>query len=61
MIILALVVLVIAIGGQAKADVLFAAIWQKDGGPAFQARHGLTGAQYQQAFDQLVGQGFRLR
>ena len=60
MIVVALVVLVIAIGGQAKADALFAAIWQKDGGPAFQARHNLTGAQFQQAFDQLVGEGFRL-
>jgi len=60
MIVFALVVLVIPIGGQAKADVLFAAIWQKDNGPAFQARHGLTGPQYQQTFDQLVGQGFRL-
>ena len=97
MIVVALVVLVIAIGGQAKADALFAAIWQgrrtslsgpaqlnrravpagtrparrrglpayvrewiygwrgaalrghweKDGGPAFQARHNLTGAQFQ--------------
>ena len=60
MIVVALVVLVIAIGGQAKADALFAAIWQKDGGPAFQARHNLTGAQFQQGLDQLVGEGFRL-
>jgi DNA-binding ferritin-like protein len=43
------------------SDTLFAAIWEKDGGPAFQARHNLTGAQYQQTFDQLVGEGFRLR
>ncbi len=34
----------------------FAAIWVKPGGPAFVARHGLTSAQYQQQFDQLVGQ-----
>ena len=39
----------------------FAAIWEQDGGPAFQARHNLTADQYQQTFDQLVGQGFRLR
>jgi CubicO group peptidase (beta-lactamase class C family) len=31
------------------------------GAPAWVARHGLTTAQYQQAFDQNVGQGFRLR
>ena len=54
-------VLAFAIAGQAKAEVLFAGIWEKDGGPAFQARHKLTAAQYQQAFDELVGQGFRLR
>ena len=39
---------------------IFAGIWQQDGGPAFQARHNLNAAEYQQAFDQLVGQGFRL-
>jgi len=39
----------------------FAAIWQQDGGPAFQARHNLSAGDYQQTFDQLVGQGFRLR
>jgi len=30
------------------------------GAPAWQARHGLTAAQYQTTFDQLVGQGYRL-
>ncbi|WP_406469649.1 hypothetical protein OH738_25235 [Streptomyces hirsutus] len=38
----------------------FAAIFEQRSGPAFQARHGLTAAQYQQTFDDLVGQGFRL-
>lgn len=38
---------------------IFVAVWEKDGGPSFDARHGLTGEQYQQAFDQLVGNGFR--
>jgi hypothetical protein len=38
----------------------YAAIWELTAGPAWQARHGLTAAQYQQAFDQLVGQGLRL-
>jgi hypothetical protein len=61
MIVVALLVLVFAIAGQAKAEVLFAAIWEQAGGPAFQARHNLTAAQFQQTFDQLVGQGFRLR
>lgn len=30
------------------------------GAPAWQARHGLTSAQYQAAFDQFVAQGYRL-
>jgi hypothetical protein len=39
----------------------FAAVWEKKAGPAWTARHGLTGAQYQQAFDDLKAQGYRLR
>lgn len=43
--------------GQAR----YAAIWEKPvGGPAWVARHGLTSAQYQAAFDAYVAQGFRL-
>ncbi|MFE9629373.1 hypothetical protein [Streptomyces sp. NPDC006527] len=38
---------------------LFAAIFEQRPGPAFQARHGLTANQYQQTFNDLVGQGFR--
>ncbi|WP_255258783.1 hypothetical protein [Bacillus pseudomycoides] len=38
----------------------FAAIWEKSGGPEWQARHGLTSPQYQQTFDRLVAQGYRL-
>ncbi|AFE04884.1 beta-lactamase [Corallococcus coralloides DSM 2259] len=38
----------------------FAAIWQQDGGPAFVARHNLTGSEYQAAFDATVAAGFRL-
>ena len=34
----------------------FAAIWVKQAGPVFVARHGLTSQQYQQAFDTFVGQ-----
>ena len=44
-------------GGQAR----YAAIWRKiAGAPAWQARHGLTAQQYQQTFNQLVGEGYRL-
>src|SRR5665809_91564 len=45
-----------AVNGQER----FAAIWEQDGGPAFVARHNLDAGQYQQAFDEFVGQGFRL-
>jgi hypothetical protein len=46
------------VGGQAR----FAAIWEKGPCPPFVARHGLTSQEYQQQFDQLVGQqGFRLK
>jgi hypothetical protein len=38
----------------------YAAFWQKSAGPAWQARHGLTSAQYQQVFDTLTRQGYRL-
>ena len=36
----------------------YAAIWEKRQGPPWQARHGLTAAQYQQEFDKLVRQGY---
>jgi len=45
-----------SVGGQPR----YAAIWEQFGGPGFAARHGLTAGQYQQAFDEFVGQGFRL-
>jgi CubicO group peptidase (beta-lactamase class C family) len=39
----------------------YAAIFRQiSGAPAWQARHGLTPAQYQATFDQLVAQGYRL-
>ena len=44
-----------SVGGRDR----YAAIWDKSDGPAFQARHGLTSDQYQQTFDDLVGQCFR--
>jgi hypothetical protein len=38
----------------------YAALWEKTAGPAWAARHGLSSADYQHTFDQLVGQGYRL-
>lgn len=46
-------------GYQSGGEDRFAAIFEQGDGPAFAARHGLTPAQYQQTFDQLVPQGFR--
>jgi len=48
-------------GYSVGATARFAAIWEKVAGPAWTARHGLSGQQYQQTFDSLVGQGHRLR
>lgn len=45
-----------AVGGVAY----YAAIWDRKATPAWQARHGLTAAQYQTEFDRWVGQGYRL-
>jgi Bacterial tandem repeat domain 1/Papain-like cysteine protease AvrRpt2 len=39
----------------------FACVYEKAGTAPWAARHGLDSAAYQQAFDQFVGQGFRLR
>lgn len=44
------------VGGQDR----YAAIWEKRSGPAWVARHGLTGQQFQQEFDRLLGQNYRL-
>src|SRR5919109_1344416 len=46
-----------AVGGAPR----FAAIWQKTSGPAWQARHNLTAAQYQQTFEDLKSKGYRMR
>lgn len=37
----------------------YTGIWVKQGGPAWQARHGLSAANYQTTFTQLVAQGYR--
>jgi hypothetical protein len=47
-------------GYNVGAQVLYAAIWERGQGPAWIARHGLTSAQYQQAFDTFAAQGYRL-
>ncbi len=44
------------VGGQDR----YAAIWEKRGGPAWHARHGLSSPAYQAAFDKLVDQGYRV-
>lgn len=38
----------------------YAALWTQASGPPWIAKHGMTAAQYQSAFDSLVGQGYRL-
>jgi len=40
-------------------DPRYAAIWDKNVTAAWVARHGLTAAQYQQAFDTYTSQGYR--
>jgi hypothetical protein len=47
-------------GYRVNVEVLFAAIWEKQDGVAWQARHGLTGNAYQQTFDQQAAAGMRL-
>ena len=44
------------IGGQA----LYASIWEQRSEPAWQARRNMTAAEYQQASEDLKGQGYRL-
>jgi hypothetical protein len=39
----------------------YVAIWDKSASPAWQARHGMTSSQYQNAFDTFAKQGYRLR
>ncbi len=46
-----------AMNGEAR----YAAIFEQSPGPPWAARHGLTGAQYQQAFDEFTSQGFHLK
>lgn len=49
------------VSGYAVAGMdLYAGIWEFSDGRTWQARHRLTAAQYQQAFDDLLAQGYRL-
>ncbi len=45
-----------AVNDQAR----YAAIWEKESGPEWVARHGMTSAQYQSEFNTYTAQGFRL-
>lgn len=47
-------------GYRAGNKELYAAIWEKQSGPEWIARHGLTAAEYQKQFTELVKQGYRL-
>ncbi|PSP51718.1 serine hydrolase [Halobacteriales archaeon QH_1_68_42] len=44
------------VDGQAR----YAAIWEKRGGPAWIARHGLTASEYQNVVDRFVDEGYRV-
>ncbi|WP_172294350.1 hypothetical protein [Pseudoruegeria sp. HB172150] len=46
-------------GYEAAGQVRYAAIWRKQGGSAWQARHGMTSAQYQATFNQMSAMGFK--
>lgn len=41
-------------------SVRYEAIWEQKGGPAWEAKGNMTSAQYQQTFDALTKQGYRL-
>ncbi|MBM0106553.1 hypothetical protein JM946_17630 [Steroidobacter sp. S1-65] len=42
-----------------KGSPRFSGIWRKEGGPAWEARHGLNSDQYQHTFNDLTARGFR--
>jgi len=46
-------------GYELDGEPRFASIWNKQGGSEWQARHGISGADYQTAITNLSGQGFR--
>ncbi|TIP84080.1 MAG: hypothetical protein E5X58_36675 [Mesorhizobium sp.] len=48
-------------GWRAGNEPRFAAIWEKTDGPAWQARHQMLADGYQEEFDRLLRDGYRLR
>jgi CubicO group peptidase (beta-lactamase class C family) len=46
-------------GYELDSEPCYASIWNKQGGSDWQARHGISGADYQTAITTLSGQGFR--
>ncbi|PZD70769.1 hypothetical protein C1752_09165 [Acaryochloris thomasi RCC1774] len=47
-------------GYEVNGIAKYAALWVKGGSSPWQARHGLSSAQYQLTFNQLTSQGYRL-
>ena len=47
-------------GYRVNVDVLFAAIWEKQSGVAWEAHHGMTAGSYQKMFDKQLAAGRRL-
>lgn len=47
-------------GYESGGGARYAALWSKQPGPAWSARHGLNPQQYQAAFDDFAKQGYRL-
>jgi CubicO group peptidase (beta-lactamase class C family) len=47
-------------GYEVAGQATYAAIWEQSAGPAWLARHGMTAAEYQQAFDEELAAGYRL-
>jgi CubicO group peptidase (beta-lactamase class C family) len=47
-------------GYESSGGARYAALWSKQSGGAWSARHGLTPQQYQAAFDDFAKQGYRL-
>lgn len=47
-------------GYESNGQARYAAIWEQKSGPAWTARHGMTGSQYQAEFTSMSNLGFRL-
>jgi hypothetical protein len=48
-------------GWQSGDQAHYAAIWQKIDGPAWISRHGMLADPYQEEFDRLSKEGYRLK